>query len=262
MNSPGRMFWEPSEYFRSESFGFLSFLNFFAKPFLALPLSILRMGDFVAAQRVDHFVANSKTPQKRIKKYYKRESKVIYPFVNYKKYINVQPHTGAYYVILTRLVSWKRVGVAIRACNKLKVPLKIIGDGPDLERLKKMSGNNIEFLGHVSDQQMIDVLSGCKALIVTQHEDFGIAPLDAMACGKPVVAYAKGGALETVAPGITGEFYYKQDESSLSDLLVNFDPSRYSPNNCKNRAKKFDKPVFEKSIKDYICNILINGEKC
>ncbi len=148
----------------------------------------------------------------------------------------------------------KRVEIAIEACDDVGKKLKIIGDGPDCGRLKKVrrKSKNIEFLGAVGDEEKIKYLKSCTALINTQHEDFGIVPLEAMACGKPVIAYGKGGALETVLEGKTGEYFFEQTSESLRNLLNNFNPEKYLAEECIKQSNKFSSEIFHQKIKDKI----------
>lgn len=251
MNSPGRMFWESNDYFNNEDYALLKPIKSLARPFLSFPLSHLRKWDYVASRRPDLLIANSKLPKRRIKKYYQRDAKIIYPFVDYSIFQKSPDSKGDYFVILTRLVSWKKIDIAIRACNTLKLPLKIIGVGPDTQRLKGISGPTIEFLGYAKDER-IPVLLGCKALINTQEEDFGIVPLEALACGKPVIAYGKGGALETVVDGKTGMFFYEQTEESLIDALKNFNSNNYNSKDCREQAQRYHKDIFMHKIHDLV----------
>jgi len=261
MNSPGRMFWEPRDYFERE--GFLQ--NDILRPmfwFFVMPLlSLLRLWDYSAVQRVDYLIANSKTPENRIKKYLQRNSRIIYPFVSIERGGQTQipvredPPTLPYYLIITRLQSWKRVDLAIEACKKLNLRLKIIGAGADKVRLKKLSNKNIEFLGYVSEEEKYRMLEGCQALIVTQKEDFGITALEAMLVGRPVIAYGAGGALETVVKNVTGEFFEVQDAESLAAVLSTFDPLHYKPQDCRARATKFSKQKFVRELDEFIKNV-------
>lgn len=277
MNSPGRMFWEPWDYFEQENFlrddPIRGLFWFFSSPLLCL----LRLWDYTGAQRVDYFMANSKTPQARIVKYYKREASVVYPFVDdLNRYEGRAPVTSdpadppkagrglsedgsvaPYFLVLTRLNAWKRVDVAIEACKSVGVNLKIVGEGPDAGRLKnlavKKSGNStIEFLGYVSDEEKIQAIQNCTALIVTQKEDFGITALEAMALGKPVIAYRAGGALETVIEGKTGVFFNAQTPQSLAQILLTFTPSSYTPQDCVNQSRNFSKQKFLTQLDDLV----------
>jgi len=249
MNSPGRMFWEPITYFEHETFGFLSFIkkigDYFVQPFL----SLMRISDRVASSKVDEYIANSVSIKNKITKYYSRNSCVIHPFVEYSRYKNVVTQKGDYFLVVTRLVSWKRVDLAIKACIKLGAKLKIVGKGPDMKRLKKMAKDKVEFMGGASDDEKIELLSGCLALINTQFEDFGIVPLEAMACGKPVIGYGNGGVLETVIEGKTGLFFKEQKVESLVKVLKKFNSDKFDPEECKNQAKKFRKKIFLNKIK-------------
>lgn len=250
MNTPGRMFWNPEDYFKTTN----KLLGFLVKPFL----SHLRIWDYIAAQRVDYFIANSKTPQERIKKYYGKDSAIIYPFVD-NTYLNKLTPIGEgdYYLIISRLVPWKRIDVAIEAFNRLKISLKIIGSGSDSKRLKNLAGNNIEFLGQVPEEQKIKYILECIALIQPQLEDFGIASLEAMAMGRPVVAYGYGGAVQTIISGVTGEFFYHQTSEEIIKVIKNFDHKKYLPANCRNQALKFTKEKFREEIKKFVNEVYL-----
>ncbi len=252
MNTPGRMFWNPSEYFKSTN----KLLAFLIQPFL----SHLRIWDYTAAQRVDYFIANSKTPRGRIKKYYGKEAATIYPFVD-NTYLSkpISSKKGDYYLIISRLVAWKRIDVAIKAFNHLNILLKIIGSGSDSRRLKSLAGKNIEFLGHLSEEQKIKFISECIAVIQPQNEDFGITPVEAMALGKPVIAYGFGGALETVIGGITGEFFYSQTSGDLIKTIGTFDVTKYNGDSCRNQASKFTKEKFKNEIRNFVNNVYLTA---
>lgn len=255
MHSPGRMFWEPFSYFENESYGLLKVIKKLALPFLALPLSILRIIDLVSSIRIDRIISNSETTKARVKKYYSRESEIIYPFVDLE--VGGEAVKGDYFLVISRLLSWKKIDIALEACKMLGVRLKIIGDGPDKSRLQKLSGGNVEFLGHSDDEKKFELLKGCRALINTQLEDFGIVPLEAMTCGRPVIAFGKGGALETVIAGRTGEFFYEQTAESLKNKLENFDSGKYNAQDCRNRASEFSKEKFKAKIKNYVDNVYL-----
>ena len=251
-HSPGRMFWEPFDYFEDENFGVLKPLKFLAKWFLKLPLSYIRMKDFEASKKVDIFIANSKITQRRIKKYYGRDSEIVHPFVDFDKYKNVEPVKGDFFLIITRLVSWKKVDIAVKAFNDLGTELRVIGEGPDLNRLKKLAKPNINFLGYVSESEKIENIQNCRAVIVTQKEDFGIVSLEGMSFGKPIIAFGKGGAKEISVEGKTGEFFSDQTPESLRNLINNFNPDKYNYSDCVDRASFFNKEKFEMEIKRVI----------
>jgi len=252
MHSPGRMFWEPQEYFENENFGFLKPLKNLATTFLKIPLLYIRILDYSAAKKVDNFIANSIFTQKKIKKYYNRDSDIVYPYIDNKSFKGVKSTEGNYFLVVTRLLSWKKVDIAIEACKKLDVKLKIMGEGPDEQRLKSISDDHIEFLGYLGDREKMKIMEECRALIVTQKEDFGIAPLEVMACGKPVIAYKAGGVLESVIDGVTGEFFQEQSAKSLEEVLQYFDSEKYLFSDCKKRAQGFDVETFRQRIREKV----------
>jgi len=224
----------------------------------------LRTWDKIAAQRPDTYIAISQEVQKRIKKYYGRESKVIYPPLSlpHCEPIGIRMHDKGFLLVVSRLVSAKRIDIAIEACNKLQLPLKIIGAGFDFKRLKRLSGQTISFPGSLTDKELVGYYNGCSALIFPGVEDFGLTALEAQACGKPVIAYKSGGVLETVIPGKTGEFFYPQTAQSLADILSKLIKSgkvslksseqTYYKNACIEQAGKFTKEKFKRELREYI----------
>ena len=246
MSTVGRMIWEPNTYFRNAKL---------AKMLLKLPLSHLRLWDKVASSRPDYFLTNSKTSQHRIKKYYGRESEIVYPAIDKTQFEGVGDiEKEDYYLVLTRLAAWKRVDIAVRACRNLGLKLKVAGSGPDKSRLLKLAkgAKEIEFLDYVSDEDKVKYLKRCKALIVTQFEDFGITPLEAMICGTSVIAYAKGGVLETVIDGETGEFFKNQTEKSLEEILRKFNAEKFDQEKSKTQAAKFNIDNFNNQIRIHL----------
>ena len=213
--------------------------------------NLLRKKDYDAAQKVDFFIANSNFTKDRIKKHYNRDSVVIYPPVDVKKYEG-EVHDGGYFLIISRLSEFKRIGLVVEAFNKIKKPLKIMGEGQDMKNLNKIAHSNIEFLGRLSEDKMVKILKRCSALIFPTEEDFGIVPVEAMAVGKPVIAYRGGGALETVIEGKTGEFFDEQTSESLLKVLKKFDPSGYNASDCILQAEKFSKERFKKEIRMFV----------
>lgn len=246
MNSPGRMFWEPFYYFQGKN-SLRNGMKIF-KYFLLPSLSFIRMYDRAAAQQVDHFIANSKTPQKRISKYYGRESSVIYPFANTISFDSSSvaglPDTP-YYLIVSRLVSWKKIDYVIETFNKLGKTLVIAGTGPDKNRLRRIAQKNVIFLDYISEDLKYRYMTHAEALILPQYEDFGITPVESMSCGTPVIAFGKGGALETVVEGKTGTFFYEQNSESLIKCLGLYNKEKYHSDICKAQAKKFTKDIFK-----------------
>lgn len=228
---------------------------------------ILRVYDFETSQRPDILIANSKNVASRIKKFYRREAVVIYPPVDVD--IKVKKVKGEYFLALNRLVRGKGTEVAVAACAKSNLPLKVAGSGPELENLKKLANKNIEFLGEVSDLEREKLYAGAKALIVaSEDEDFGITSVEAQASGTPVIASGAGGYLETIIPGKTGEFYQPGkmgnsyvDHSSVENLiqvLEKFDPEKYRAEDCIKNAQKFSKENFKKEISDLIDKNLVD----
>ena len=221
------------------------------KPVIPFILSYLRLWDRLSADRVDHFIANSQTVADRITKYYRRSSTVIYPPVEIERF-TVQPGQGTYFLAGGRLVAYKRFDLIIEAFNKLNMPLKIFGIGPEDARLRAMAKSNIEFLGKVGDDERTALFESCIAFIHPQEEDLGITPLEAMSAGKPVIAYGAGGALETVLAGKTGEFFEDQDWPALVAEIMKFHPENYHAEQIRAHAMQFSKASFKKKIKAFI----------
>lgn len=243
----------PTRYLWSDTHQYIEELSYskLIKKFLPCFLTRLRLWDRLAADRPDYFVANSQEVQKRIKKYYNRASDLIHPPVETNKF-KIAESLGNYYLIGGRLVPYKRYDLAVQAFNKLGLPLRIFGEGPELDKLKKIAKDNIEFLGKVNDEQLAELYSQCLAFIHPQEEDFGITAVEAMASGRPVIAYGAGGALETVIDGMTGKFFDEQTWESLADAVIRFKPEDYNPQAIREHAKKFDVEVFKQKIRDYV----------
>jgi glycosyltransferase involved in cell wall biosynthesis len=225
--------------------------NRFVKKIIPFFLNRLRIWDRLAAERVDKFIANSKVVQRRIMKYYNRESVVIHPPV-FTSNFKISPHIENYYLAGGRLVPYKRFDLIVKAFNKLGIKLKIFGFGPEFKKLKEMAKKNIEFLGRVSDREKAELYSKCIAFLHPQEEDFGLMAIEAMASGRPVIAYRKGGALETVVDGKTGEFFDEQTWESLAHTVIRFKPEDYKPEEIRSHALQFDVNVFKDKIKNYI----------
>ncbi len=261
INSPGRMFWEALDYFEDTKFAKSRFLNKVASRYLKTISAYYRVWDFTAAQRVDAIIANSKTPKARILTYYKRESEIIYPFVDVTYFENTKKTKGNFYLVISRLASWKRIDTAVRACIKTGDNLVVVGDGEMLAELKRLSAGhkNIQILGRVPESRKLELLCSCKALINTQYEDFGIVPLEAMACGKPVLAYGRGGVLETVLPGKTGDFYYEQTPEALILALSSFHPEKYLMTDCIFQARRFSKELFKNAIANFVNSVYLGN---
>ncbi len=254
--TPTRYLWSGYEdYFRTSIF------KFFSSPLVAY----LRAWDKIACQRPDFYLAISENVKKRIKRYYSRDSEVIYPPVDLIKWtvdsgrktedgrqktVDGRQKTEDYFLVVSRLVSYKRVDLVIEAFNQLGLPLKIIGKGIQETFLKRKAKKNIEFLGQLTDKELLGYYQRCQALIFPQEEDFGLVPLEAQACGKPVIAFKGGGALETIIGGKTGEFFSPQTNRVLIKVVKSFRPEKYRSKDCRQQAEKFGKEIFKKKFKE------------
>ena len=208
---------------------------------------LLRKWETAAAQRVTQFIAISSAVQQRIKTYYGRDSVVIYPPVQVEQF-SVARSSEDFYLVVSRLLPYKRIDLVVETFNALGLPLVIAGDGRDRQRLQKMAGSNVKLMGRVDDAILHDLLARCKGFIFPGLEDFGIAPLNAMACGKPVIAFAGGGALDTVIDGITGVLFDRQDVPSLSAAANRAASLRFVPDEIRAHAEKFGVARFKKEL--------------
>lgn len=213
----------------------------------------LRIWDKMAADRVDYFIANSKTTQKRIEKYYRRASTVINPMINVNAY-SIAQKTKGYFLAVGRLIPYKKFDLIVETFNNLGLPLKIVGTGLMENELKKAAKPNIEFLGFVEEKELRKLYSECEALIFPQLEDFGITPLEAMASGRPVIAYKDGGALETIIDGETGIFFNKQDELHLKGAVEKFlkEKHTFKRDRIREHVQSFDEEEFERKLSRYL----------
>jgi glycosyltransferase involved in cell wall biosynthesis len=221
------------------------------KRLLPLAVSYLRLWDKISAERPDKYIANSRFVAARIAKYYRKECTVLYPPVNFQNF-HISEQIGDYFLMVGRALPYKRFDIVIEAFNQLGLPLKIIGKGPEMERLKQTAKSNIEFLGYLSDEETSRYYARCKAFIFPSEEDFGITPLEAMASGRPVLAYRGGGALESIVEGETGEFFDRQDFSTIIECVKAFDAQRYDPQKIRAHAADFDKELFKVRIQKLV----------
>ena len=224
-----------------------------AKTLLPRLLHKLRLWDKMSVDRVDHFIANSHTVRRRIKKYYRRECEVIHPPIDMDSF-KFADKVENYFLAGGRLVGYKRLDIVIKAFNRLGLPLKIFGDGPELKKLKKIAKRNIEFLHRISEKDKINLLGKAKAFIHPQLEDFGITPLESMACGRPVIAYDAGGATETVIHNKTGILFQKQTTEHLIHAILNFNKHCWDKCALRSHAYKFDSAKFKEKIKHSVNN--------
>jgi glycosyltransferase involved in cell wall biosynthesis len=220
-----------------------------SNPFSRAALSRLfrrwREWDWIAAQRVDRYVTNSRTTQARIKAYFGRDSRIIYPPVATGRF-EPQP-VGSHYVVLSELVSHKQIDVAVEAFNRMQLPLVIVGGGPDGRRLRRLAGPTVRFAGRVSDGEVARLLASCRALVVTTGEEFGIAAVEVQAAGRPVIARAAGGLLENVVDGVTG-CLWEGGADELAEAVLGFDHEAVDPRECIDNARRFDTSVFRESF--------------
>ena len=246
----------PTRYLWSDTHQYAEELEqpWFVKKLLPMVLTKLRLWDQIAAQRVDYFIANSKYVARRIAKYYRRPSTIIYPPVPLDNF-KATDEIDDYYLVVSRLRPYKRVDLAIRAFNKLGMPLKIIGVGEQYTELKKIAKDNIEFVGQASEQEKAHYLARCRALIFPQEEDFGITAVEALASGRPVIAYAKGGAMEIIADGISGKFFTEQSWEALADAVIRFDYKSFDGSKLRQAAEKFSSQRFGDELSDFMSKL-------
>lgn len=242
----------PTRYLWSDTHSYIEELSIPRPIKWTLPpvLNKLRLWDRAAADRVDYFIANSCAVKGRIKKYYHRASSVIYPPVDTQNFYIGNPWD--FYLIGGRLVNYKRYDIVVQAFNKLGIKLFIFGEGPALEYLKLIAKPNIKFLGKICEDEKRELFSKCLAFLHPQEEDFGITAVEAMASGRPVIAYPNGGALETVIPGKTGEFIEEQTWENIVGEIIRFRPENYNSHLIREHARKFDVEVFKRDIKNFI----------
>ena len=204
-----------------------------------------REWDWIAAQRVDRYLTNSTTTRARIRSYFGRDAEILHPPVEVGRFSPGLP--GDHYMVLSELVSHKRIDVAVEAFTRLGLPLVVAGDGPDRRRLRRMAGSNIRFLGRISDAETAFLLQTCRALVVTAVEEFGIAAVEAQAAGRPVIAMQAGGALETIVEGVTG-CLWNGGPAELSEAVLGFDPDAIDPGDCVRNARRFDTAIFQREL--------------
>lgn len=241
-HTPMRYAWEQyHEYFPSERLGLLQ------RWFIPTAMSRLRLWDAATANRVDAFLANSAHVARRIKKYYGRESTIVHPPVDAARFRPAEK-TEDYYLVVSALVPYKRIDRAITACNQLGVPLRVVGNGPERERLQKLAGPTVRFQPPATTEQLTDLYGRCRAFLFPGEEDFGITPLEAMASGRPVVAYGVGGALETVIDGVTGLFFGEPTAESLAAAILRSQQTAWDPDAIRARALEFDRPKFKERL--------------
>ncbi len=248
MHTPMRFAWDDCQKY-NQDFYFPKIV----KKLVPLAMNYIRMWDRASADRPDKIIANSNFVARRIKKYYRRNSLVINPPVDVNQF-QINKRKKNFFVVAGRLMAYKRFDIVIEAFNQLGLPLKIIGRGPEMKRLKKLAKANIEFLGRVSDKDLAKYFSQCQAFIFPQEEDFGIMAIEVMASGTPLIAYRGGDIPEHMVDNKTGIFFEHQIAEDIVQAVKGFKNSDYDPNYIKNHVAKFDKKIFKEKIKNYVYN--------
>lgn len=250
--TPTRFLWLFDQYRKREQ------INPVVGALLQPLLAQLRRWDYAAAQRVDHFIAISREVQRRIRNIYQRDSVVIHPPVDTDYFRPArQPAVGDYYLVVGRLIPYKRIDLAVQAFARLpQEKLIVVGDGRDRAALAARATPNVTFTGRLPRKQVRELLQGCKAFLFPGLEDFGIAPVEALSAGRPVIAFAGGGAVDTVTPGVTGELFPEQTVASLLAVLTSFDAHAYRPADCRTQAEHFSTAAFRDKLMTHLHSLL------
>lgn len=260
VHSPARYLWDRThDVLEHASHGILGPIR---RAYLGHVFHKLRVWDAESADRPDKLLAASKTVQRRIELYWRRESTVLCPPID-DNWLSPIPNTQSldprsYFLVVSQLAPYKRIDLAIEACNHLRLPLKIIGSGPDRKRLEKLAGPTVTFLGYIPEERLPELYQGALATIFPGEEDFGLVPLESMACGTPVIAFRGGGALETVQEKVTGEFFGEPTAASLAQTLQDFDRNRFQEEACHTNARKFSRDTFEQGIRKAVESLFHN----
>jgi len=227
-------------------------------PLVRLPLGVLlsrwRQWDWIAAQRVDRYVANSGLTAARIRRYFGRDATIVHPPVELERFSPGM--VGGHYMVLAELMAHKRIDVAVKAFNALGRELVVVGDGPELRRLRRLAGPTVTFTGRVPDARVAELLRSARALVVTAREEFGIAAVEALASGRPVIALGSGGVLESVHEGETGAYYPDSDPRALADVVASFDPLAIDPADCVAAAQRFGTKRFQAALRAIVAEVV------
>ena len=246
IHTPMRYAWDDCQKY-TEDFGFPRPVRR-AVPFFVNPL---RLWDRVSADRPDRILANSEFVARRIRKYYGREARVVPPPVETNRF-SISKKRGDYFLMVGRLIAYKRFDIAVRAFTRLGLPLRIAGRGPELARLRKLAGPNIEFLGRVPDEELARYYAECRAFVFPQEEDFGIVAMEALASGRPVIAYRGGDIEERIEEGVSGVFFDEQTPEAIMDAVSRFMDDDYDSDRIREKALPFDKEAFKRIIREYV----------
>lgn len=250
MHTPMRYAWDDCQRY-AQDFYFPSLV----KKLIPLAMNVIRLWDKASIDRVDCIIANSTFVAERIKKYYRRDATVIFPPVSTRNF-HVTPDIDDYFLMVGRLIAYKRHDIVIRAFNRLGLPLKIIGRGPEMKRLRSIARPNIEFLDRVGDESLAGFYSRCRGFVFPQEEDFGIVAIEALASGRPVIAYRGGDIPRHVQEGVTGVFFDRQTPKDVFDAVRRFESIFFDPDLIRRAALPFDKDCFKDTIMRYIENAL------
>lgn len=267
VNSPARYLWDRThDVLEQAGRGVLGPIK---RAYLERIFHRLRLWDSEASARADRIIVSSKEVQRRVELYWRRESTVVYPPIDdfwlqqranrTPQLIRDQMQHPDYYLLVSTLVPYKRIEIAIEACNHLKLHLKIAGEGPDRKRLQKIAGPTIEFFGYRRGDELKDLYTAAQATIVPGDEDFNLVALESMACATPVIACAAGGALETIVEGETGEFFKEQTSESLQGVMEKFDQKKYSADACRHRAQQWSKRRFQMELQKEIDAVILGS---
>jgi len=244
-NTPTRYLWVDSqEYLKNAP------IPFYIRPLMPLVIKYLKKWDLKASRRPDFIIANSKNVAQRINRYYHRKADtIIYPTADTVKFKPASKKD--FYLLVSRIEPYKKIDLVIEAFRGLNEKLIIVGSGSKLAAMRLTAPKNIKFVGRLSDEKLSELYAQAKAFIFPQEEDFGLTPIESMAAGTPVIAYKKGGVLETVVAGVTGEFFYPQEAEALEKVIVNFNPRKYQRQRLQKQAQKFDNSVFKREFLEY-----------
>ena len=246
VHTPMRYAWDDCQKY-TQDFSFPRWIKRMIPP----AMNYLRLWDRISFERVDKVIANSNFVARRIQKYYHRSAQVIHPPVDINKFY-ISPQRKKYYLMVGRLISYKKHELAVKAFNQLGLPLKIIGRGPELKRLKKMAQPNIEFLERVTDEELPRYYAECQAFIFPQEEDFGIVAIEAMASGRPLIAFHGGDIVEHLQEGKTGLFFRQQKVVDIVEAVQRYRKMNFDSEYIRSQVLKFDKKIFQEKIKNYV----------
>ncbi len=254
MHTPMRYAWDDCQKYTRDFY-----FPRFVKSMIPFAMNYIRLWDKVSADRVDVFVANSNFVANRIRKYYRKEALVVHPPVDTKRFspvIGGVQENKPYFLMVGRLIAYKRHDITIKAFNELGLTLKIIGRGPEMKRLKKMAGPTIEFLGRVDDDELKEYYLNCQGLVFPQEEDFGIVAMEALACGKPLVAFQGGDIPEHMEDKTMGVFFQEQTSQAIVEAVKKFQTMSFDPQYISNKVQKFNREIFKSRMKEIIENKL------